>query len=335
MSPAVVLQGTQWPSHQGRSFSLAGTIHDVDVTLLGRLDWGYLHWGYLPILIVLSALHYVVAAYTLRAGSGRRLPLRENIMTQFSAAAANRLMPAGLGAAAVNARFLSVQGMPAGAAVAVVAALHVIGPASDLLLFLAILGVSHWIGGGAAAVLAGTGAHVADLSGRLPLPVLAALAGLLVIAVVWWCRRPAPRRAESLASAVTGLMGLLRRPLDLLMALGTSAATTLIMAVAFVISVLAIPGASAGGKVLALLVAYLLASAAGAAVPTPSGLGSTEAALIAVLAVIGISAGHAIQAVVLFRLITYWAPVPIGLCTARPLNLRIRPRRRPRSRPRT
>jgi uncharacterized protein (TIRG00374 family) len=300
----------------------------VDVTLLGslgRLHWGYLHWGYLPFLIVLSALHYVVAAYTLRAGSGRRLPLRENIMTQFSAAAANRLMPAGLGAAAVNARFLSVQGMPAGAAVAVVAALHVIGPASDLLLFLAILGVSHWIGGGAAAVLATTGTHVVDFSANLPLPVLLVLAGLLVVAVVWWCRRPAARRAESLTSAVNGLMGLLRRPLDLLMALGTSAATTLIMAVAFVISVLAIPGATAGGKVLALLVAYLLASTAGAVVPTPSGIGSTEAALIAVLALIGISAGHAIQAVVLFRLITFWAPVPIGLCTARPLNLRIRP----------
>jgi uncharacterized membrane protein YbhN (UPF0104 family) len=288
------------------------------------MPFGRLHWGFLPVLTAISVLHYVLAAYTLRAGAGRRLPMRETVMAQFSAAAANRLTPAGLGAAAVNARFLSVQGIPAAGALAIVAALHVVGPVSDLLLFLAILGLSQWMGGGAAAVLATTGNHVADLSGRLPMPVLAVLAVLLAAGAVWWCRRPKARRSESRAAALTGLLGLLRRPRDLLLALGTSAATTLLMGVAFALSVLAVPGASRGGQVLALLAAYLLASAVGMAVPTPAGIGSTEAALVAVLVAIGINAAAALQAVVLFRLITFWAPVPIGLLTARPLKLRIR-----------
>lgn len=163
-----------------------------------------------------------------------------------------------------------------------------------------------------------------DLSGRLPLPVLAVLAVLLADGLVWWYRRPKARRSESKAAALTGLLGLLRRPRDLLMALGTSACTTLLMSVAFALSVLAVPGASPGGQVLALLVAYLLANAVGAAVPTPAGIGTTEAALVTVLVAIGIGAGPALQAVVLFRLITFWAPVPIGLLTARPPNLRIR-----------
>jgi uncharacterized membrane protein YbhN (UPF0104 family) len=288
----------------------------VDFTPLGRL-----HWGFLPALIVLSALHYVVAAYTLRAGAGQRLPMRETLMTQFSAAAANRLTPAGLGAAAVNARFLSVQGMSVGGALAVVAALHVMGAGSDVLLFLVILAVSHWTGGGGAAVLATTGSHLTGLTGRLPLPVLAALAGILAVALIWWFRRPSAQRAGSLAAAITGMMGLLRRPRDLLTVLGASTTTTLIMAVSFVVSVLAIPGASAVGEVQALLIAYLLASTAAAVVPTPAGLGSTEAALVAILAAMDVNVGQAVQAVFLFRLITFWAPVPIGLFTARPLNL--------------
>lgn len=296
----------------------------MEVTPLGRL-----HWGFLPVLVALSALHYVLAAYSLRAAAGRRLPMRETLMTQFSAAAANRLTPAGLGAAAVNARFLSVQGMPAAGALAAVAALHVVGPVSDLLLFGAILALGHWTGGGGAAVLAATGAHATDLAGRLPLPVVALVAGLLVVAVVWRRRRrrPAPARGSgSVAAAIDGLTGLLRRPRDLLVALSTSAATTLLMGLAFTASVLAVPGACALGDVQALLVAYLLASAAASAVPTPAGIGSTEAALIAVLGTVDVATGSAIQAVVLFRAVTFWAPVPIGLLTARPLNLTLRPR---------
>jgi uncharacterized membrane protein YbhN (UPF0104 family) len=187
-----------------------------------------------------------------------------------------------------------------------------------------VLLVSHWTGGGGGEVLSAAGSHLAGLAGRLPLPVQAALVAVLAVAVLWWLR--SSRRSSSLTTALAGTAELLRRPGDLLAVLAASAATTLVMAVAFSVSVLAVPGASAPGEVQTLLTVYLLGSAAASALPTPSGLGSTEAALVAILGSAGVTTGYALQAVVLFRLITYWAPVPVGLLTTRPLRERT-PRR--------
>ena len=60
---------------------------------------------------------------------------------------------------------------------------------------------------------------------------------------------------------------------------------------------------------------YLGASALAAAAPTPGGLGALEAALVAGLTGVGMAAGPAVSAVLLYRLATYWLPVAPGwLC---------------------
>ncbi|MGW2308405.1 lysylphosphatidylglycerol synthase domain-containing protein, partial [Actinomadura luteofluorescens] len=59
---------------------------------------------------------------------------------------------------------------------------------------------------------------------------------------------------------------------------------------------------------------------AGSAVPTPGGVGSTEAALVAALAALGVAAGPALHAVLLFRAVTFWAPVPLGILACRTLR---------------
>ena len=60
---------------------------------------------------------------------------------------------------------------------------------------------------------------------------------------------------------------------------------------------------------------YLVGSSVGSAVPTPGGVGGVEAALIAVLTGAGVDSASAAAAVVVFRLVTYWLPVPFGyLC---------------------
>jgi uncharacterized protein (TIRG00374 family) len=57
---------------------------------------------------------------------------------------------------------------------------------------------------------------------------------------------------------------------------------------------------------------YLTASSVAAAAPTPGGVGAVEAALTAALTGAGAPAAEALSAVFLFRLATYWAPVPLG-----------------------
>jgi uncharacterized protein (TIRG00374 family) len=63
---------------------------------------------------------------------------------------------------------------------------------------------------------------------------------------------------------------------------------------------------------LGVLLAYLIASAAGTISPTPGGLGATETALVALLGHLGVVTGAAVAAALTFRLITFWLPLPLG-----------------------
>jgi uncharacterized protein (TIRG00374 family) len=59
-------------------------------------------------------------------------------------------------------------------------------------------------------------------------------------------------------------------------------------------------------------VVYLTGSAIGSAAPTPGGLGAVEVALSAGLTAAGVASATALSAVLLFRLLTFWLPVPVG-----------------------
>ena len=96
--------------------------------------------------------------------------------------------------------------------------------------------------------------------------------------------------------------------------MSASAATTLLLATGFAFAALAAsPGSSAsfGG----LLMGYLIGGAVGTAVPTPAGIGTTEAALVGILLLAHIPSAVAISTVLTFRLITFWAPAVLGVAT--------------------
>ena len=59
-----------------------------------------------------------------------------------------------------------------------------------------------------------------------------------------------------------------------------------------------------------LCLLYMTANTVASAAPTPGGVGVIEAALVAVLTGVGVESAQAISVVVLFRLITYWLPIP-------------------------
>jgi uncharacterized protein (TIRG00374 family) len=59
-------------------------------------------------------------------------------------------------------------------------------------------------------------------------------------------------------------------------------------------------------------VVYLAGNTVGSAAPTPGGLGAVEAVLIAGLTAIGIPAHEAIPSVLIFRIATFWLPIPAG-----------------------
>ena len=67
-----------------------------------------------------------------------------------------------------------------------------------------------------------------------------------------------------------------------------------------------------GAVLLAVAVIYLAGGAVGNAAPTPGGLGAVEAAISTGLAAAGMPGASAVSAVLLFRLATFWIPVPLG-----------------------
>jgi uncharacterized membrane protein YbhN (UPF0104 family) len=275
------------------------------VRLPGNAFGVELRWVFLPALVALAASHYMLAAVALRAAAGGRLPLGDAVLTQFTAAAANRVTPSGLGGSAVNVRFLTCHGIPLRPAITAVAAMHVLGGLADLPL---VAATSPWAGGEVPARL-----YEAATDPRV-LAAGAAVAAAVTAIVVLRQRR---NGGERWAAARAGVADLVRRPRDLLVMMVASAATTLCMGVAFALSVLAVPSAAGPGQAGSLIVAYLIAGSVSGLVPIPAGLGSTEAVLIAALAALDVETAAAVQAVLFFRIVTHWTPAAIGVLTAR------------------
>lgn len=274
------------------------------------------------VLCALAAAHYLASALALKAASGARLPWRESYLNQLAAAAANRVTPGGLGGAAVNARYLTRRGVPALRAVGALAALSVVGAFADLVLLvvvvLLILVTGTWHGpalGSAGRVLSSDLAWLSGVADRhADLIVGASVLTLLVVALALRCSRPARRRVlHAVRTGLAEVSALRSRPRDLVVAASASAGTTLVLGCALVATLAVVAGPSVLAGTLPLLAAYLVGAAVGSALPVPGGVGTTDAALIGALMATGVPPGHAVPAVLVFRVVTFWAPAALGV----------------------
>jgi uncharacterized protein (TIRG00374 family) len=62
-----------------------------------------------------------------------------------------------------------------------------------------------------------------------------------------------------------------------------------------------------------VLIAYAVANVVGTFSPTPGGLGAVEGVMIALLVGFGLASSAAVAVVLVYRLINFWLPVPLGL----------------------
>jgi uncharacterized protein (TIRG00374 family) len=61
-----------------------------------------------------------------------------------------------------------------------------------------------------------------------------------------------------------------------------------------------------------VLLAYAVAQALALVPITPGGLGFVESGLTTLLVLIGVSADQAVVSILLYRLASFWVPIPIG-----------------------
>jgi undecaprenyl-diphosphatase len=264
----------------------------------------HVNWAWLPVIIGLSALTYVASAAALIGSVPAHVPFGPAVLAQGASSFINRVSPANVGGMALNARFLQKSGTSTPASVAAVGVNALAGAVMHLVLIVVFF------------TLAG---H--DLSKAFKLPsgskILLILAVIIAVIGVILATRPGRRwTRKQLIPGARSAAGSLRQaaasPVKLGLLLGGSALITL----AYIAGLAASIQAFGPGPGLAVIGAvYLGASALAAAAPTPGGLGAIEAALVAGLTGVGMQAGPAVSAVLLYRLSTYWLPVlPGWLC---------------------
>jgi uncharacterized membrane protein YbhN (UPF0104 family) len=291
--------------------------------LLGALtmDAARLRWQFAIIVVLLGALHYIAAAVAARAAAGTSMRLPETVLVQLAAAAANRLTALGIGGSAVNARFFVRRGLTLAAASGAVAALSVLGAAADILV-LALLAAAGWLFGLAGVPVETTllTQKLTSLAGALRTWWVLPALGCAVIAVFVLRRRSASRGTAALRRFWAPLQRLVHHPSALLTLVAASAGTTLVLALAFAVSTAMVPGPQPHVAIGGLVVGFMIGSAASNAVPTPAGVGATETALVLVLIAAGVPTAHAVEVVIIFRVITFWLPAAVGLLAARHLR---------------
>lgn len=260
-------------------------------------------WPWLLAAACATCLTWVAAACTRQGAVVERLPRRRLVATQFAAGAANHLLPTGLGASAVNLRFMSVCGLSLARSSAALA-LYLLAESVGRVALLGALLIAF-----PDALRLGTllpqGAVGPLLIAVGAVPVVAA--GVLVLV---------PRARGAVESFLRTALGEARavhaRPARALALWGGALAFPALQATALVLvgRALALPVPAAH-----MAVAYLAATVAVALVPTPGGIGSVEAALVVALVAAGGPAAVATAVVLAFRLLTVWLPLLPGALT--------------------
>jgi len=268
------------------------------VVAAGGRDLLHAHPGWLLAALAATGLGWAANACARQGTVLEPLPPARLLATQFAATAAGQLAPAGIGASAVNLRFLRANGVPLRRASAALALYSLAESFSRVTLLLVLLAAFP---------------HALHTPGVLParsgLLLLAAIAAaVLVTAVVVLAAAGRVRRAVRgfLSAALADLRSLHARPARVLALWGGAVGFPLLQAASMAAVALAL---DMPVPAVHVALAYLVATCLAAAVPSPGGIGSVDAALGLALVAAGSPTATAASAVLGFRIVTVWLPL--------------------------
>jgi glycosyltransferase 2 family protein len=276
-------------------YLLAGELARASLgTALRVADW---HWS--AVALALSALTYAAATWSLSGFVASRLPFVRTLLAQLAGSFVTLVTPAAVGGATLNIRYLQRRKLPAPIAAASVGVSQVVAFVLHILLLVVFVALA-----GAAS----------KQPFSPPTWSYFVLAGLVVVAGVVLAL-PAGRRllrarvAPTLGQVLPRLLQVAQQPRKLAEGVGGALLLSLLYIGCLAACVQAFHGSVA---IASIAVVYLTGSALGSIIPTPGGLGAVEAALTAGLVAAGMHGTEAASAVLLFRLLTFWLPVPFG-----------------------
>jgi uncharacterized protein (TIRG00374 family) len=263
---------------------------------LGNADYSWIIAA-LPAIFVAQSFSTLLLKGVLPA----ELPFGPTYVVEFAASFLNRVTPGNVGGMALNLRYLQKAGVDSGSATGSVGLQTLSGTTAILAL--------------AAISFAAAGRHSAvhpRVHGRqlLLLFIVGILVGggLLVLT-------PRGRRFfhdkiwTFLRSAGATITEVFKSPGHVGLIVVGAIGGPLVQVAALSLCVHAMGGHLPVVQVAAV---YLGGHVVASAAPVPGGLGALEAALIAGLSSLGMPAGAATSAVLIYRLLTYWLTIPIG-----------------------
>lgn len=166
------------------------------------------------------------------------------------------------------------------------------------------------------AIVAGSSGILQEELDRLPSLQTLGIAAAVVLALVGVAAAtPRVRRVtrETVLPAVRESVGALRElassPLRMLVLFAGALVLQLGYAAALYFAARAL-GGEVGFVTIGLI--YLTVGSMASIAPTPGGIGAVEAVLLAALTGVGMAAATALAAVFLYRLVTFWLPIPAG-----------------------
>ena len=256
-------------------------------------------WEWAVATVVCSVLTFAGASTVLTGSVSVPLRFVRTYMTQLSVAFSGLVAPAVIGNLALNTRYLLKAGVPPGVAAASVGVAQVAQFCSYVILLIV------------SGVLAGTGPRASfqpppAVVAAIPIAILLIL-GLLAVPAIRKVIRT--RLLPQVREVVPQVLRVFQHPSKVVQLLGGA----MLLDTAFVASLVCATRAfGAEPPIAAVAVVYFAGAIIGSAVPTPGGLGGIEAAISAGLIAIGVDSGTAVSSVLLYRLATYWLPIPFG-----------------------
>lgn len=252
----------------------------------------------MAISFVAALFTYLGAAITLKAYVPEPVKLSEAILVQIAASLATLIMPAGVGPAALNLRFLQKRGIATTPALATATIVQIAQFGTTFLLLL-ILSFS-----------------VGEIQGvNFPNTAILTIVGILLLAVALIVLIPRIRDfiwskiKPLLEQILPRLIWLVTHPERIFYGLIGTLITTTSFVACFALALLSF------GETLPLItltITYLLANSIGSALPSPGGIGPVEAALTGGLVIAGVPYSIAFSTAVLYRLLTFWGRAPLG-----------------------
>ena len=257
----------------------------------------HLDYGWAVAAVVFTALTYLAGAATYSLLAFKRLRYWRTVIVQLAAMFVNRLLPGGVGALGANYLYLRRQKHSGLQAASIVTLNNLLGVVGHNLLLVGFFVVSGH--------LPPAPGHSSQSLTMLITWLVVGLAALAIILIVVGRKR----LRHLVASLRTQLAYYKRRPGRLVAALVSSAALTMANVLCLACCALAV---GVHLPIAAAILILTLGVSASTAVPTPGGLGSFEAGLVAGLVAYGVDSGTALAVALLYRLISYWLAVLVG-----------------------